>query len=60
MVIKESIDSLDTDAREQFNERAAIYEYLGGYSRATAEKMAWVEVRRYLERRGLSGKDGAC
>ena len=43
--------ALDEDAREYFHERAAIYEYLAHYPRSEAERVAWEEVRRYLERR---------
>ena len=53
MAANKSIDSLDPDAREYFDERAAIYEYLGGHSRSEAEKMAWEAVGRYLKRRGV-------
>lgn len=42
---------LDADAKEYFDERAAIYEYLAHYPRSEAERMAWEEVRRYLEGR---------
>jgi hypothetical protein len=29
---------------ELFNERAAVREYLGGVSRAAAERLAWLDV----------------
>lgn len=38
---------------EFFNERAAIREYLGGYTRKEAERLAWEEVK---ERQKASGK----
>ena len=50
--------ALDVDAKECFEERAAIYEYLGGHSRSEAEKMAWEAVRRYLKRRRVG--DESC
>lgn len=41
---------LDAEAREFFEERAAIREFGGGYSRAEAERQAEQETRAYLER----------
>jgi len=40
---------------ELFEERAAIIEYDGGYSRPTAERMAREEVARIAERKRLQG-----
>ncbi len=46
-------DGLDDDAREWFEERAAIYEYEAGMPRARAELSAKAATERFW-RRGLS------
>lgn len=52
---------LDADAREYFDERAAIAEYEGGLSRAEAEALAmrltvaYVRVRGWMPEAGVSG-----
>lgn len=43
--------ALDADAREEFEERAAIREYLGGMSRVEAERHAVEDVRDSAEAR---------
>lgn len=42
---------LDDDANEFFQERAAVREHMGGFSREHAENLAWAETQRYVERR---------
>ena len=42
---------LDDDANEFFQERAAVREHMGGFSRVEAENLAWAETQRYVERR---------
>ncbi len=42
---------LDDDANEFFQERAAVREHMGGFSRGEAENLAWAETQRYVERR---------
>jgi hypothetical protein len=45
------------DLAEQWNERAAIREYLGGATRADAEREAYAEVKR-LRTRAEAGANG--
>lgn len=45
------LDTLDADAREFFEERAAIVEYEGGVSRAEAEIQAQALTQAYQARR---------
>ncbi len=47
------VDSLDDDAKEFFEERAAIVEFDGGYSRAEAEELAKELTEGYMSRRAL-------
>ena len=53
------VSTLDPDAREFFEERAAILEFEAGLSRAEAERQASQLTRDYLARRqsGLEGRD---
>lgn len=46
-----AIDTLDDDAREFFEERAAIIEFDGGVCRPQAEALAWLETQRYMQSR---------
>lgn len=50
-VLAQCVDRLDADAREFFEERAAIIEHDGKLDRDHAEKLAWIETERYLRRR---------
>lgn len=43
--------TLDDDAKEFFEERAAIVEFDGGYSRAEAEELAKQLTEGYMQRR---------
>lgn len=43
--------TLDDDAREFFEERAAIIEFDGGYSRMEAEKLAKSFTESYMQKR---------
>jgi hypothetical protein len=45
------ISVLDEDAREFFEERAAIIEFDGGLCRPQAEALALSETQRYMQRR---------
>lgn len=45
------LETLDDDAREYFDERAAIIEYDAKKSRAEAEALAYAETLRYLKQR---------
>jgi hypothetical protein len=47
----EWLETLDDDAREFFEERAAIMEFDGGLSRMEAEQAAKALTLAYLERR---------
>ena len=42
--IRLKVRALSEDKRVEFEERAAILEYDGGYSRALAEQKAWDEI----------------
>lgn len=46
--------SLDNNAREHFEERAAIREFDGGLSRRDAERAAMEETLRWLSRQSES------
>ena len=53
-LVAEIVDQLDEDLRELFQERAAVREYDGGYTRAHAEALGLLDVvNRYPE--ALSG-----
>ena len=56
-VVARFVAGLDADAREFFEERAAILEFEAGLSRAEAERQASELTRDYLARRqsGLGG-----
>ncbi len=45
------LETLDDDAREYFDERAAIVEYDAKKSRTEAEALAYAETLRYLKQR---------
>lgn len=47
------------EIRELWEERAAIREYLGGYSREEAEQLAWQDVRDINARIMENTKDNA-
>jgi len=49
--IAQWLAELDDDANEFFQERAAVREHMGGFSREQAENLAWAETQRYVERR---------
>ena len=49
--ITQWLAELDDDANEFFQERAAVREHMGGFSRVEAENLAWAETQRYVERR---------
>ena len=49
--IAQWLAELDDDANEFFQERAAVREHMGGFSRVEAENLAWAETQRYVERR---------
>ena len=53
------VSTLDPDAREFFEERAAILEFEAGLARADAERQASELTRDYLARRrsSLEGRD---
>lgn len=38
------------DVEEIFNERAAIRQYLGGYSKEEAERLAYEDTKKIMER----------
>lgn len=46
-----AVELLDESAREFFEERAAIMEYMGKIPREEAEKRALVETQKYVEAR---------
>jgi hypothetical protein len=48
------LEKLDDDAREFFEERAAIIEFDGGYSRTEAENLAKEITEQYINRRGFN------
>jgi len=50
-VVARFVAGLDADAREFFEERAAILEFEAGLARADAEQQAYVLTRSYLARR---------
>jgi len=50
-------EGLDSNAREFFEERAGIYEFEAGMSRADAEAAAQAATERYLTTRERSAKD---
>lgn len=43
--------TLDEDAQEFYQERAAIREFQGNQPRAMAERLAWVDTLSYLKTR---------
>lgn len=43
---------------ELFNERAAIREYLGGYSREEAEKLAYEDVKQIQQEKKNDNQNG--
>jgi hypothetical protein len=47
------VNDLDEDAREFFEERAAVFEFDAGMSRANAEVAARAATENYLTERGL-------
>lgn len=49
--VAEAVAQLDEGAREFFEERAAIMEYMGKIPREEAERRALEETRKYLESR---------
>ncbi|MCK6375311.1 MAG: hypothetical protein L6Q69_14550 [Zoogloea sp.] len=49
--IAQWLAELDDDANEFFQERAAVREHMGDFSREQAENLAWAETQRYVERR---------
>lgn len=50
------VEALDEDAKEFYQERAGIRQYVGGLSRADAEAAAWEDTLLYLAQRG-SGRN---
>ena len=50
MMLTEWLETLDDDAREYFEERAAILEFDGGLSRSDAEIEAQRLTQLYLDR----------
>ena len=46
-----SLSECDEDAREFYEERAAIFQYEAGNSREIAERLAWQETLLYIARR---------
>ena len=51
------LSTLDEDAREYFEERAAIAQFEGGLSQSNAEKLAQILTKRYVQKRLLSEGD---
>ena len=51
MMIEDFLKTLDEDAREYFEERAAILEFDGGLSRSDAEREAQKLTELYLSQR---------
>ena len=51
MMLTEWLETLDDDAREYFEERAAILEFDGGLSRSDAEREAQKLTELYLSQR---------
>lgn len=49
--VARAVALLDEGDRESFEERAAIFEYDGGFTRAEAERRALVSVRVEQQRR---------
>lgn len=49
--VAEAFVQLDEGAREFFEERAAIMEYMGRIPREEAERCALEETRKYIESR---------
>lgn len=43
-----------SDEQEYFEERAAMYEYLGGFSREKAEQMAREDAEAWKAKRGAA------
>lgn len=46
--------ALDEDAREFYQERAAIREFQGNQTRSMSERLAWVDTLNYLKTRAGS------
>jgi hypothetical protein len=46
--LAELVNALDDGAREFYEERAAIIEYMGGMPRAEAERRALKETQEYI------------
>ena len=46
--LTELVNALDDGAREFYEERAAIIEYMGGLPRAEAERRALKETQEYV------------
>jgi hypothetical protein len=46
-----AVELLDESAREFFEERAAIIEYMGKFPRVEAERLALVETRKFIASR---------
>ena len=51
MMLTEWLETLDDDAREYFEERAAILEFDGGLSRSDAEREAQKLTELYVSQR---------
>lgn len=47
------VASLSPEERVDFNERAGVREYDGGYPRAEAERLAWEDLEQRRERGGM-------
>lgn len=51
------LSTLDEDAREYFEERAAIAQFEGGLSQSNAEKLAKILTKKYVKQRRFSESD---
>lgn len=49
--VADAFDRLDDDAKEFYQERAAIRQFEGGLSRLQAERLALDDVREWLRQR---------
>ncbi len=48
--LRRRIDRLPSELKEDFEERAAIMEYLGNMHRLLAESLAWERISRRIKR----------
>jgi len=52
LAIKQAVARWSEDRRDDWEERAAMYEYAAGHDREDAERRAYYELRRPLKDKG--------